>query len=84
MWPSYTMAGWFLVPLIGLVFVLCGYFALTVWIPNSLKKAQARTDLYSSGASLSVIWVGLFLIVLWAVSAVAIRFMAMHKAIHAP
>jgi hypothetical protein len=76
MWPSALIAGWVFVPLAGIVFIASGFCALAKWIPK-LSKSEARTDIYFMRASMWLIAVGLFLLTLWALSAVAIRSWAM-------
>jgi hypothetical protein len=80
MWPNFLMAGWVFVPVLGIVFIAGGYCALAKWIPNA-SKGEARTDFYSMRASLWVIGAGLFLLTLWALSAVVVRSWAMLRAL---
>ena len=79
MWPSYLIAGWIFVPFVGIACVLGGYCALVKWIPADTKKDEVRTDFYSARASYYTIGVGLLILTLWAISAIAIRTLAMLK-----
>ena len=81
MWPNFTMAGWICVPVIGLGCVIWGFYALVIWIPKSTKKEEARTDIYSARASYYTIGVGLLILTLWGICAVAIRALAILKAL---
>lgn len=81
MWPHYTVAGWVLVPLIGLAFIGFGYTSLVKWIPNSPTKDALRTDFLSARASYWMIGVGLVMVVLWAAAAVLVRSLAMLKSL---
>jgi hypothetical protein len=79
MWPSFTVAGWVFVPIIGLGCVVCGYYALVKWIPSNAKKDEARTDFYSARASYHMIGVGLLILLMWTIAAVIIRTLAIAK-----
>lgn len=79
MCPTFTLAGWVFVPIIGLGCVVCGYYALVKWIPSNSKKDEARTDFYSGRASYHMIGVGLLIVLIWSVAAVMIRTLAIAK-----
>lgn len=81
MWPSFTLAGWVFVPIIGLGLVALGYISLVRWIPNCKHDDGVRTDFYSVRASYYMIGAGLFILVLWTVSAIVIRSLALLKAL---
>jgi len=81
MWPNIMTAGWFFVPIFGVACIGGGFYALVKWIPNSPGK-ESRTDVYSTRASCYVVGVGLFIVTLWAVSALVVRTVAMLKALH--
>jgi hypothetical protein len=80
MWPNVTIAGWVLVPVFGLACIGGGFYALVKWIPNTPSK-ESRTDIYSTRASCYVVGVGLSIITLWALCALAVRTVAMLKAL---
>lgn len=80
MWPNYFTAGWIFVPFLGLACVVWGFYALVIWIPKRTKKDEPRTDIYSVRASYHTIGVGLLILGLWGISAVAIRALAILKA----
>ena len=79
MWPHFMMAGWILVPFLGLGCAICGFYALVKWIPGSMKKDETRTDIYSARAAYYTIGVGLFILTLCAIWALAVRTLAMFK-----
>ena len=81
MWPNFTMAGWICVPVIGLACVVWGYYALVKLIPSRPAEEKVRTDFYSARASYYLIGVGLLILFLWSVSAMAIRTLAILKAL---
>ncbi len=77
MWPSPMVAGWVFVPLVGLVFVVCGFLLLLWLIPRLSGDTQVRTDVYSARASYWMVAVGLLLTIFWAVSALVVGSLAM-------
>jgi len=79
MWPNFMIAGWIFVPVTGFGCVIWGFYALVKWIPRSTKKDEARTDFYSARAAYYTIGVGLLILTLWAICALAIRGLAMLK-----
>lgn len=81
MWPSVTMAGWIFVPFFALACVACGFYALVKWIPGTPIR-EFRTDIYSVRASCYVIGVGLLIFAVWALDAVAVRTIAMLRALY--
>lgn len=74
------MAGWVLVPILGLACMVTGFYTLLKVIPNTESK-EFRTDIYSARSSCYLIGVGLSIVSLWALCALAIRTVAMLKAL---
>ncbi len=79
MWPNFMTAGWIFVPITALGCVIWGFYALVKWIPGSTKKDEPRTDIYTARAAYYTIGVGLLILTLWTICALAIRTFAMYK-----
>lgn len=79
MWPKLTLEGWVLVPAIGFVLVVIGYLSLTLWFRRLARPEENHTDVHVVRIAYWLIGFGLSMLGLWAVSALAIRFLALIK-----
>jgi len=80
MWPIH-MFGWLLIPILSVALTAAGYLSLTVWIPRLGQQDRVRTDVYASRVSCWMVFTGLAIMSLWAISVILVRSLAVLEAL---